>query len=144
MKLADDGQEAVAHAEIAIKVPCEEARKACLGAARPRAGQGGRIEQPDLRKWPAYVRPRNHRVWGLMLFGAAASVQPHSRAPLSHPPRAAPLRPATINLRLAAVRRVAYEAADATTLLSPELAASIRRVKGVRRLGVRSGNWLTA
>ena len=51
--------------------------------------------------------------------------------------------PATINLRLAVVRRVAYEAADAG-LLSPELAASIRRVKGVRRLGVRLGNWLTA
>jgi integrase len=29
-------------------------------------------------------------------------------------------------------------------LLSPELAAGIRRVKGVRRLGVRVGNWLTA
>jgi integrase len=50
--------------------------------------------------------------------------------------------PATINLRLAAVRRVAYEAADAG-LLSPELAAGIRRVKGVHRLGVRLGNWLT-
>src|SRR5580704_8797239 len=50
--------------------------------------------------------------------------------------------PATINLRLAAVRRVAYEAADAG-LLSPELAAGIRRVKGARRLGVRLGNWLT-
>jgi integrase len=51
--------------------------------------------------------------------------------------------PATINLRLAAVRRVAYEAADAG-LLSPELGAGIRRVKGLRRLGVRLGNWLTA
>ncbi len=50
--------------------------------------------------------------------------------------------PATINLRLAAVRRVAYEAADAGRL-SPELAAGIRRVKGFR-LGVRLGNWLTA
>jgi integrase len=50
--------------------------------------------------------------------------------------------PATINLRLAAVRRVAYEAADAG-LLSPKLAAGIRRVKGVRRIGVRLGNWLT-
>ena len=40
------------------------------------------------------------------------------------------------------MRRVAYEAADAG-LLSPELAAGIRRVKGVRRLGVRIGNWLT-
>jgi integrase len=29
-------------------------------------------------------------------------------------------------------------------LLSPELAAGIRRVKGVRRIGVRLGNWLTA
>ena len=36
----------------------------------------------------------------------------------------------------------AYEAADAG-LLSPELAAGIRRVKGVRRIGVRLGNWLT-
>jgi hypothetical protein len=35
--------------------------------------------------------------------------------------------PATINLRLAAVRRIAYEAAD-SGLLSPELAAGIRRV----------------
>jgi site-specific recombinase XerD len=50
--------------------------------------------------------------------------------------------PATINRRLAAARRVAYEAADAG-LLSPELAAGIRRVKGVRSLGVRLGNWLT-
>ena len=50
--------------------------------------------------------------------------------------------PATINLRLAAVRRIAYEAADAG-LLSPELAVGIRRVKGVRRIGVRLGNWLT-
>src|SRR5258708_12536561 len=29
-------------------------------------------------------------------------------------------------------------------LLSPELAAGIRRVKGVKRLGVRLGNWPTA
>jgi integrase len=51
--------------------------------------------------------------------------------------------PSTINLRLAAVRRLAYEASD-SGLLSPDLAAGIRRVKGVRRLGVRIGNWLTA
>jgi hypothetical protein len=48
----------------------------------------------------------------------------------------------TINGRLAAVRRLAYEAADAG-LLSPELAAGIRRVKGTKKLGVRLGNWLT-
>src|SRR5438270_13884185 len=49
----------------------------------------------------------------------------------------------TINLRLAAVRRLAYEAADAG-LLSPDLAAGIRRVKGAKKLGIRMGNWLTA
>ena len=49
----------------------------------------------------------------------------------------------TINLRLAAVRRLAYEASDAG-LLSPDLAAGIRRVRGAKKLGVRMGNWLTA
>ena len=51
--------------------------------------------------------------------------------------------PSTINRRLAAVRRIAYEAAG-SGLLSPALAAGIRRVKKVRRLGIRVGNWLTA
>src|SRR3989442_10640444 len=58
-------------------------------------------------------------------------------------PRMNPARMRVVNLRLAAVRRIAYEAAD-SGLLSPELAAGIRRVKGVRRLGVRVVNWLTA
>jgi integrase len=37
---------------------------------------------------------------------------------------------------------MAYEAAD-VGLLNPELTAGIRRVKGVVRIGVRLGNWLT-
>src|SRR5579864_8818958 len=53
------------------------------------------------------------------------------------------LAPGTINLRLGAVRRLAYEAADCG-LLSPDLAAGIRRVKGVKKIGVRLGNWLSA
>lgn len=52
------------------------------------------------------------------------------------------LAASTINVRLAAVRRLAFEASD-TGLLSPELAAGIHRVKGPKRLGVRIGNWLT-
>ena len=40
------------------------------------------------------------------------------------------------------MRRLAYEASD-SGLLSPDLAAGIRRVKGAKRLGVRIGNWLT-
>src|SRR6202046_3030305 len=43
------------------------------------------------------------------------------------------LAPSTINVRLAAVRRLAYEASD-SGLLSPDLAAGIRRVKGAKRL----------
>jgi integrase len=45
--------------------------------------------------------------------------------------------------RLGAVSRLAYEGADCG-LLSADLAAGIRRVKGVKKLGVRLGNWLTA
>jgi site-specific recombinase XerD len=53
------------------------------------------------------------------------------------------LAPGAINLRLGAVRRLAYEAADCG-LLSADLAAGIRCVKGVKKLGIRLGNWLTA
>jgi site-specific recombinase XerD len=53
------------------------------------------------------------------------------------------LAPRTINLRLGAVHRLAYEAADCG-LLSADLAAGVRRVKGVKKLGMRLGNWLTA
>jgi hypothetical protein len=53
------------------------------------------------------------------------------------------LAPGTINLRLAAIRRLSYEAADCG-LLSPEPAAGIQRVKGAKKLGVRVGNWLLA
>lgn len=41
------------------------------------------------------------------------------------------------------MRRLAYEASD-NGLLTPDLAASIRRVKGAKRLGIRIGNWLTS
>jgi len=55
---------------------------------------------------------------------------------------AAGLAPSTINLRLAALRKLAWEASE-NGWLAPEAAASVARVKGVRRLGVRTGNWLT-
>ena len=52
------------------------------------------------------------------------------------------LAAATINVRLAAVRRLATEAAD-SGLLSPDLIAGIRRVRRVKQLGRKLGNWLT-
>jgi integrase len=51
------------------------------------------------------------------------------------------LAPSTVNVRLAAVRKLAAEAAD-NGLLAPELAAGIAKVKGAKRRGVRAGNWL--
>src|SRR5437764_2261227 len=48
----------------------------------------------------------------------------------------------TINQQLAAVRRLAHEAAD-SGLLSPELASGISRVKGATQLGCRGGSWLS-
>jgi site-specific recombinase XerD len=52
------------------------------------------------------------------------------------------LAPSTVNVRMSAIRRLAAEAAD-NALMSPELAAGIGRVKGVKREGIRTGNWLT-
>src|SRR5262245_20200547 len=48
------------------------------------------------------------------------------------------LAPGTINVRLAAIRRLAYEASDAG-LLSPEAGAGIRRVKGVKKVWRSAG-----
>jgi site-specific recombinase XerC len=52
------------------------------------------------------------------------------------------LSAATINLHLTAIRRLADEATE-SGWLSPELVTGIRRVKGVKRLGRKIGNWLT-
>ncbi|MGI4830928.1 MAG: tyrosine-type recombinase/integrase [Janthinobacterium lividum] len=52
------------------------------------------------------------------------------------------LSPATLNLRLAPIRRLAREMAD-NGLLDPAVAAAIERVPGVTRRGTRLGNWLT-
>src|ERR1022692_125060 len=48
----------------------------------------------------------------------------------------------SINVRITAVRKLAVEAAD-NGLLAPELAAGITRIRGMKRKGVRIGNWLS-
>jgi integrase len=50
--------------------------------------------------------------------------------------------PATINQKLAAVRKLAKEAAK-NGLLDAETAAQIEQVSGAKQAGQRSGNWLT-
>jgi site-specific recombinase XerD len=52
------------------------------------------------------------------------------------------LSPATVNLRMSAIRKLAREAAD-NGLIAPALAEGVARVKGIKTAGVRSGNWLT-
>jgi integrase len=50
--------------------------------------------------------------------------------------------PASINLRMSAIRKLATEAAD-NGLLDPAIANGVSRVKGTPTHGVRAGNWLT-
>src|SRR5579862_3868167 len=50
--------------------------------------------------------------------------------------------PSTINQRLAALKKLAREAA-ANGWLDAETAASIDQVAGVKQQGIRTGNWLT-
>jgi integrase family protein with SAM-like domain len=51
------------------------------------------------------------------------------------------LSASTINVRLSAIRKLVAEAAD-NGLISAEVAASVAKVKGAPRRGVRMGNWL--
>ena len=55
--------------------------------------------------------------------------------------REAGLSPATINQKLSAIRKLAIEAAD-NGALDSQIANGIKAVKGVRREGTRTGNWL--
>src|SRR5205814_1614453 len=119
-------KEAVAHVKTAQK---ETIAEKSPRASRSRTVQSDRPEQPFVRKRSADLRPCHNRVCRLVLLGTASRLQPHRslryRIYLEQQ-----YAPTTINLRLAAVRRVAFEAAD-SGLLSPELPAGIRRVKGV-------------
>src|SRR6266699_422969 len=48
----------------------------------------------------------------------------------------------SIIIRMSAIRKLAGEAVD-NGLLTPELAAGISRVKSVKSIGIRTGNWLS-
>jgi integrase/recombinase XerD len=51
------------------------------------------------------------------------------------------LAPATVNLRLSPLRKLAKEMAD-NNLLDPALATGIGNTRGVKQQGTRAGNWL--
>jgi len=79
----------------------------------------------------------------MVLLRTALGSQPDRGDALQKLSGVAAIGPRHYHLRLGAIRRLAYEAADCG-LLSADLAAGIPRVKGVTNLGVRLGNWLTA
>jgi site-specific recombinase XerD len=56
--------------------------------------------------------------------------------------REAGMSASSVNQRLSAIRKLAAEAAD-DGALDPQVANGIRAVKGARREGRRTGNWLT-
>jgi site-specific recombinase XerD len=56
--------------------------------------------------------------------------------------REAGMAASSVNQRLSAIRKLAMEAAD-NGALDPTVANGIRAVKGARREGRRTGNWLT-
>jgi integrase len=127
----------------AIKVKAEECSEACAASSRLGPYEAVRLK--------TLGSPQSQRAYGIAIddfigwycsepriaFNKTVVLRYRIQLETKH------LAPATINLRLAAVRRLAYEAAD-VGLLSPDLAAGIRRVKGAKRLGVRLGNWLSA
>jgi hypothetical protein len=133
-------KDAVADAQ--VEISREEAAEAGSGGSRPRTRQNGRSEQPDISSGQ---RTYEHAIREFVTWYCFEPRLAFNRTVVLryriHLEQCG-YAPATIDLRLAAVRRIAYEAADAG-LLSPELAAGIRRAKGVRRIGVRLGNWLT-
>src|SRR5580700_1235705 len=48
----------------------------------------------------------------------------------------------SIIIRMSAIRKLAAEAAD-NSLIAPELAAGIARVRSAKSVGIRVGNWLS-
>lgn len=94
---------------------------------------------------PATRRSYTHALVGFAAWRAANWHPPFHRAAV-HGYRAAleqeGLAASTINQRLAAIRKLAREAA-ANGLLEAETAAAIQQIRGVKQAGTRMGNWLT-
>src|ERR1051325_8524432 len=96
------------------------------------------LDSPHSRR--AYERHLREFIMWHRASGQAAinkAVVQHYTADL----REAGLSPATINQKLSAIHKLAIEAAD-NGALDSQIANGIKAVKGVRREGTRTGNWL--
>ncbi|MBS1984054.1 MAG: tyrosine-type recombinase/integrase [Bdellovibrionales bacterium] len=112
-------------------------------------------EPPSWVRWKALVldgvsSPHTRRAYDRALTAFHAWYRPDEHGPFHKAAvqayRAAlerqGLAPSSINVHLAAVRKLAQEAAD-NGLLDPAAAAAIAKVRGARQAGRRLGNWLT-
>ena len=103
--------------------------------------------QLQLRKMvlDSVISPHSRRTYakGLDLLFAFAANRPLTRALLmEYRTSMEDLAPSTVNVRLAAVRKMVTEA-KRNGLLSAEKAASLTDVPNVRQSGTRLGNWLS-
>src|SRR5687767_7432883 len=71
-----------------------------------------------------------------------ANQKPFAKATIQEYRQSLQGSPASINLRMSAIRKLAQEAAD-NGLLDQTIANGVSRVHGVKSQGVRAGNWLT-
>lgn len=76
------------------------------------------------------------------LFWLEAGHKPFVKATIQEYKQTLAGSPASINLRMSAIRKLAAEAAD-NGLLDQTIANGVQRVSGVTSHGVRAGNWLT-
>jgi site-specific recombinase XerD len=94
--------------------------------------------------------PHTHRAYEqaleeFLIWLQAEPGRPFSKATVQRYRRELELKglaASSVNVRLAAIRRLALEAAD-NGFLPPEIAAGIARARGAKRSGVRIGHWLT-
>ncbi len=122
--------------------------KLALRSEQRRTGTEARLIAPVLSTVTSVHSRRSYRTGLVRFFGwvrTSAAAPTFSKA-LVGEYRAQLLEhglsAATVNLRLAPVRRLAREMAD-NGLLDPAVAAAVGRVTGVARHGTRLGNWLT-
>lgn len=131
-----------------MRRPCYLFVKRC---SQTREGYSGKI--PAFSRCLCFSRPSHQasapasdRAVYLQTRSRPAAEAFHRRSVLAEGvaiPHTLGIAQGTINLHLGAVRRLAYEAFDCG-LLSPDLAAGVRGVKGVKKIGVGLGNWHTA
>lgn len=71
-----------------------------------------------------------------------ANQKPFTKATIQEYKQSLTGSPASINLKMSAIRKLATEAAD-NGLIDQQIANGVNRVSGVTAHGVRAGNWLT-